>query len=291
MPDLPGPVSGAAVAPKTVAVLFEPEPMSWGLRGDPWLWREMKERLASVQLPRTAEDVAAIVSAEFERLTGRPVSRSETIYVERYSHGGMSSGMVSPDFWRDTAIPLLQRRHAEHPQPSPMIEIPTLTTDRLILRAFRDDDLDAYAEMCADPEVMRYLGEGKTLSRADAWRQLAFFVGHWALRGFGLWALEEKASGRFIGRAGLLQPEGWPGFEVGWTLARPWWGKGYATEAAREALRYAFDELDRDHVISIIRPDNLPSIRVAERLGERLEGEVESFFGSRALIYGIHRPG
>jgi RimJ/RimL family protein N-acetyltransferase len=172
-----------------------------------------------------------------------------------------------------------------------VIHIPTLTTDRLILRAFRDDDLDAYAEMCADPEVMRYLGEGKTLSRADAWRQLAFFMGHWQLRGFGLWALEEKASGRFIGRAGLLQPEGWPGFEVGWTLARPSWGKGYATEAAREALRYAFDELDRDHVISIIRPDNLPSIRVAERLGERLEGEVESFFGSPALIYGIHRPG
>lgn len=171
-----------------------------------------------------------------------------------------------------------------------MIEIPTLTTDRLILRAFRDDDLDAYAEMCADPEVMRYLGEGKTLSRADAWRQLAFFMGHWQLRGFGLWALEEKASGRFIGRAGLLQPEGWPGFEVVWTLARPSWGKGYATEAAREALRYAFENLDRDHVISIIRPDNLPSIRVAKRLGERLEGKVESSFGSPALIYGIHRP-
>lgn len=172
-----------------------------------------------------------------------------------------------------------------------MIQIPTLTTDRLILRAFRDDDLDAYAEMCADPEVMRYLGEGKTLSRVEAWRQMAFIVGHWQLRGFGLWALEEKASGRFIGRAGLLQPEGWPGFEAGWTLGRAWWGKGYATEAAREALRYAFEDLDRDHVISLIRPENKPSIRVAERLGERLEGEVSDFFGGRALVYGIRRPG
>jgi RimJ/RimL family protein N-acetyltransferase len=170
-----------------------------------------------------------------------------------------------------------------------MIPIPTLTTERLILRAFRDDDLDAYAEICADPEVMRYLGDGKTLSRAEAWRQMAFIVGHWQLRGFGLWALEETESGRFIGRAGLLQPEGWPGFEVGWTLGRASWGKGYATEAAREALRYAFEVLDRDHVISLIRPDNHPSIRVAERLGEQLEGEVE-FFGGPTLIYGLHRP-
>jgi RimJ/RimL family protein N-acetyltransferase len=171
-----------------------------------------------------------------------------------------------------------------------MIEIPTLTTERLILRPFRDDDLDAYAEICADPEVMRYLGDGKPLSRADAWRQMAFIVGHWQLKGFGLWAVEEKASGALIGRAGLLHPEGWPGFELGWALARQWWGKGYATEAARAGLRYAFEERDRDHVISLIRPENHLSIRVAERLGERLEGEVE-FFGGRTLIYGIERPG
>jgi RimJ/RimL family protein N-acetyltransferase len=169
-----------------------------------------------------------------------------------------------------------------------VIEIPTLTTERLILRALRDDDLDAYAEMCADAEVMRFIGEGKTLSRAETWRLIAFYMGHWQLRGFGLWALEERASGRFIGEAGLQQPDGWPGFELGWTLGRAWWGKGYATEAAREALRFAFEELDRDHVISLIHPFNHPSIRVAERLGEQLEGAVE-FFGGRTLIYGIHR--
>jgi RimJ/RimL family protein N-acetyltransferase len=169
-----------------------------------------------------------------------------------------------------------------------VIQIPTLTTDRLTLRPFRDDDLDAYAQMCADPEVMRYIGEGKTMSRAETWRLIAFYVGHWQLRGFGLWALEERASGRFVGEAGLQQPEGWPGFELGWTLARTSWGKGYATEAAREALRYAFEVLDRDHVISLIHPANHPSIRLAERLGERLEGEVE-FSGARTLIYGIHR--
>src|SRR5829696_4722730 len=99
-----------------------------------------------------------------------------------------------------------------------MIEIPTLATERLILRPFRDEDLDTYAEICADPEVMRYLGDGTPLDRVGAWRQLAFIVGHWQLKGFGLWALEEKASGALIGRAGLLHPEGWPGFELGWTL-------------------------------------------------------------------------
>lgn len=169
-----------------------------------------------------------------------------------------------------------------------MIQIPTLTTGRLILRAFRDDDLDAYAEICADPEVMRYLGEGRPISRVDAWRHMAFFLGHWHMRGYGMWALEERSTGRLIGRAGLQNPEGWPGFEAGWTLGRAHWGNGYATEAAREALRYAFQELGRDHVISLIRPGNDPSIRVAERLGERLEAQVE-VMGGPALVYGIDR--
>ena len=169
-----------------------------------------------------------------------------------------------------------------------MIHIPTLTTERLILRPFRDGDIDAYAEICADAEVMRYLVPGQPISRAEAWRQMAFIMGHWHLKGFGFWALEERATGRLVGRAGLQHPEGWPGFEAGWTLGRPYWGHGYATEAAREALRYAFEDLDRDHVISLIRPGNEPSIRVAERLGERLEGETE-VMGGPAFVYGIDR--
>jgi RimJ/RimL family protein N-acetyltransferase len=87
---------------------------------------------------------------------------------------------------------------------------------------------------------------------------------------------------------GFFNPEGWPGFELGWTLAREFWGRGYATEGARRALEHAFTEMGREHVISLIRPDNLPSVRVAERLGERLEGRVE-LLGSPALVYGITR--
>jgi RimJ/RimL family protein N-acetyltransferase len=152
---------------------------------------------------------------------------------------------------------------------------------------WRNEDFEAYARICADAEVMRYLG-GKTFTPLEAWRHMAFLVGHWHLLGYGHWAVEEKASGDVIGRLGFLNPEGWPGFEIGWTLAREHWGKGYAVEGARRALEYAFTELDRDHVISLIHPENRASIKVAERLGEKLEGKTE-LLGIDVLVYGIDR--
>ncbi|SRR6266498_3206837 len=162
-----------------------------------------------------------------------------------------------------------------------------LETERLILRMWREDDFEPYAGICADPEVMRYLG-GKPLTREESWRHMACLVGHWHLLGYGVWAVAERSSRRLIGRIGFFNPAGWPGFELGWTLERASWGKGYATEGARAALTYAFTKLDREHVISIIRPDNQPSIRVAERLGEILEGRSE-LFGNEVFIYGITR--
>lgn len=164
----------------------------------------------------------------------------------------------------------------------------TLETDRLLLRLFRESDLDTYAEMCADPEVMRFLN-GYPLSREEAWRNLAMVVGHWHLRGFGLWAVEEKSTGCLIGRVGCWKPEGWPGMEIAWTLRRESWGRGYATEAAKVALRYAFDVLRQKHVISLIHPENTPSIRVAQRIGQRLEGRNE-VMGSTVLVYGARPP-
>ena len=162
----------------------------------------------------------------------------------------------------------------------------TLETERLILRMFREDDLESYAQLCADPEVMRFLGEGKTLNRAEAWRQMAMILGHWHLRGYGIWAVEERESRRLLGRIGFFNPEGWPGFEIGWVLGRGSWGRGYATEGACRALEYAFTELRRNHVISLIYPENRASIHVAERLGEKLEGRAE-LFGHEVLVYGI----
>jgi RimJ/RimL family protein N-acetyltransferase len=164
----------------------------------------------------------------------------------------------------------------------------TLETERLRLRMFRTADFEAYAAICADPDVMRYLGDGKPLSKADAWRQIAMILGHWSLRGYGLWAVEERATGALVGRIGLFEPEGWPGFELGWMLRRASWGQGYAIEGARRALAHAFTEMGRDHLISLIRPANQPSIRVAEKLGETLEGRTD-LFGHDILVYGIAR--
>ena len=165
---------------------------------------------------------------------------------------------------------------------------PHLETDRLLMRMWRESDFESYAALCADPEVMRYLG-GKTFNRMEAWRHMAFLIGHWHLLGYGHWAVEEKSSGELIGRVGFLNPADWPGFEIGWTLARKFWGKGYATEAAQRALGFGFRELDKPHIISLIHPDNAGSIRVAERLGEKLEGQTE-LLGHDVLIYGIDRP-
>ena len=163
-----------------------------------------------------------------------------------------------------------------------------LETERLLLRELRGGDWDAYAVMTADAEVMRYIGEGRTLDRETTWRAIAGMLGHWQLLGYGMWALEEKATGRFVGRAGFIDPPGWPGFELGWLLGREHWGQGFATEAAARCLRYAFEDLGRERVISLIRPDNVRSARVAERLGATLAGEVE-LLGSKALVYEARR--
>ena len=167
--------------------------------------------------------------------------------------------------------------------------IPTLETERLRLRPFRRSDLDDYAAMNADREVLRYLGGGpEPWDRGRSWRHLAFLMGHWRLGGTGMWALELKESGAFLGVTGFAAPSGWPGFELAWTLARRWWGHGYATEGARAALDHAFTVWKKDRVISLVNPENRASIRVAERLGESLQGRHE-MGGREYFVYGISR--
>lgn len=163
----------------------------------------------------------------------------------------------------------------------------SLETERLRLRQFCEADLDAYAAIVADPETMTFISGPR--DRARAWMDIAWCLGHWTLRGYGLWAAEEKASGALIGRIGLLFPEGWPDLEVGWLVARSQWGRGLATEGGRASLAYAFETLGADHVVSLIRPGNVASIRVAEKLGERLEGRSD-VLGDEALVYGVSRP-
>jgi len=117
---------------------------------------------------------------------------------------------------------------------------------------------------------------------------MAFVIGHWQVWGAGTWVVEQKESGAFIGIVGFSEPEGWPGLELAWTLARPYWGQGYATEAAREALAYAFTIWKRERVISLIHPENRASIRVAERIGEKLIDRI-NHLGQEMLRYGIDR--
>lgn len=166
---------------------------------------------------------------------------------------------------------------------------PTLETSRLLLRGWQGRDLEAHAEMSADPEVMRYIGDGQALDRGQSWREIAMHIGHWVLRGYGQWALERKEDGASIGRAGLWNPPGWPGLEVGWKLAREAWGHGYATEAGQAAIEWTWRTLDAAELISVIQPDNAASIRVAERLGMRRLRE-DTVKGQPVAIFGIDRP-
>ena len=166
-----------------------------------------------------------------------------------------------------------------------MTDYPVLETERLLLRMLEESDFEEYAAIHADPEVTRFTTRTH-MDRIDTWRHLAMIVGHWQLRGFGMWGVFERDSGRLAGRVGFYHPAGWPDFELGWTMGRASWGKGYAPEAARACVEYAFDVMGRDHLISLIDPENVASIRVAEKIGETLEGEVD-IQGHRLLVYGI----
>jgi RimJ/RimL family protein N-acetyltransferase len=173
-----------------------------------------------------------------------------------------------------------------------MLTVPVIETERLILRGWRTDDLDPFARMSADAEVMRFIG-GATPARNDVWRLMSLIVGHWALRGFGFWVVERKSDRAFLGRVGLWQPEGWPGMEVGWALDRPFWGKGYATEAARASLDHGFAHYPVTKLVSTIAPENRASQQVAERLGETKGPRVTLTIHGRDFItdcWEIERP-
>jgi RimJ/RimL family protein N-acetyltransferase len=150
-----------------------------------------------------------------------------------------------------------------------MSACPTLVTDRLVMRPFHADDLDPFFAAMTTPQVRASLHVPDGYSRDDAWGTLLRFAGLWELKGLGQWALEERASGRFVGRAGLYwrPDDDWPGVEVGWMLDPAVWGTGYATEAGARAVRYGFEELGEDVLFSLILPENTRSQAVARRLG------------------------
>ena len=145
---------------------------------------------------------------------------------------------------------------------------PTLETERLILRPPMAEDFDAWAAFGADEVAMRFLGGPQP--KSIAWRGFMSTAGAWAIQGFGMFCVFEKSSGRWIGRVGPIQPEGWPGTEVGWGLIKDVWGRGYAGEAASAALDWAFDHLGWTDVIHCIDAENVASQNVARRLGSTI---------------------
>jgi RimJ/RimL family protein N-acetyltransferase len=145
-----------------------------------------------------------------------------------------------------------------------------IETDRLILRPTRAEDFDGWAALMGDEDNSRHIGGPQP--RAVAWRGFLSMAGAWAIQGYGMFSVIEKSSGRWVGRLGPWYPEGWPGTEVGWGLAREAWGKGYATEGAVAAIDWAFDTLGWTEVIHSIAPDNPASQGVARRLGSVLIG-------------------
>jgi RimJ/RimL family protein N-acetyltransferase len=149
---------------------------------------------------------------------------------------------------------------------------PVLTTERLILRPPAREDFDGWAAFSAEPETMQFLGG--PVERPAAWRSICAMTGAWTISGFSMFSLIDRASGRWVGRAGPWQPEGWPGTEVGWGVLREFAGRGYAREAAVESIDFAFDKLGWSDVIHCIAPDNVASIRLAERLGSKHRGET-----------------
>jgi len=167
-----------------------------------------------------------------------------------------------------------------------------IETDRLILRPPELEHFEGLARLLADPKVAQSLSvDGRPRNRFEAWQSFAGQVGHWQLRGFGMFLVFERATGAFVGRVGPWHPEGWPGLEVGWSLLSDYWGRGYATEAAVASIDFAFRELGQERVISLIVPENTASVAVAIRCGERRTGETElPHMAGRAIdVYGVTR--
>jgi RimJ/RimL family protein N-acetyltransferase len=167
--------------------------------------------------------------------------------------------------------------------------VPTIETERLVLRAHREDDLAAQARTMADLAVVRHLG-GTPFTREDTWRRILAARGLWALFGYGYWAVERKEDAALIGQVGFadfkreMAPaiEGLP--EMGWIFAPQAHGRGYAAEAVTAALAWADEKLAGREIVAIIDPDNIPSIRLAERAAFEA-GEEATYRGARILLF------
>lgn len=166
------------------------------------------------------------------------------------------------------------------------LDIPVFETPRLRLRGFRPDDFEPFVGFYASEISATY---GGPCGRDEAWRKFAVFSGHWALRGYGPWALELKATGELVGLSGLWCPEGWLEPEVTWALLPGHHGQGYATEAAHRALQAAYEHFGWGTAVSVVAVGNKASAAVARRLGATLESTIP-FRGGEGWVFRHRGP-
>ncbi len=160
-----------------------------------------------------------------------------------------------------------------------------IETERLVLRRFTLDDLDELAALRSDPLVMRYIG---LQSREKVEQRLRYYVSHYEPNGFGMWGVVHKKSDKLIGWAGLIFLDGTPEVEVGYGVAKDYWGQGLMTEAARACLRYGFDEAGLERIVAVAMPENVASRRIMEKLGMRYEKNA-FHYGHDLVYYAITR--
>ena len=158
-----------------------------------------------------------------------------------------------------------------------------LETDRLLLRPFRDDDWLGLHAYYSDEVAMKFTW-GRSLSEGETWRTMCTMIGHWQLRGYGPYVVEENSSSSIIGIVGFWYPNNWPEPEIKWALSRQYWGKGFAKEAASVVLRAGREYIPEIDLISLIHRDNKPSIGVAMSIGATLESTID-FEGEPHGIY------
>ena len=161
-----------------------------------------------------------------------------------------------------------------------------IETERLRLRMLRDSDLDDLAALFADPDVMRYVGNGQPTDRVEAQKALTSIIAHWNRHGFGRWAIEDKGTKEFVGYGGLRSLFGTP--EVVYHFATRHWGKGLATEMARASLNFGFNVKGFDRIVAIAKPGNTASVHVMEKIGMHFEKRT-SYYDIEVVEYAISR--
>ena len=305
----------------SAAVLFEPAPDKWGLRGDPHLWKDMQHAFQSVWLPISAEEFTKKINDIFEKITGERLSVTCRPRLSRYGSGGMSGGQVSGAFWLNEVLPMLVERLVTYSLPAAADPAPAagaplsdtaqaygtaqaydtaqtsgtaqaydivLQTPRLYLRKIRIADRPAIGSILQDAEVMYAWEHAFSDDEVTDWMEQNLM--RYDRDGYSYWAVMEKSTGDLVGLCGLLAEKAGEESDlgVGYIFGKKYWHRGYAQESASACVDYAFRTLGAGHVTAQIRPNNLPSVKVAERLGMTVRSQFLKRYRGKDMIHLIY---